>query len=211
VAGGIVATNRNSGIVRYCINSGAVSSTATNSTNTDVRAHSGGIVAFSMGNSSIIQCGNTGTVTADGRYFNSFAGGIVASAIQTTITDVYNRGMIRASINTTNYYNYAGGIAGILRTTSITNSFNTGTVYCKTNDAGRCGGIIGYAWDGGSLTNNYWLYQASGNASSGIGDKDGTYTNPTQYSTLSSFYILATTLGSAWKNQTNAPPIFTWE
>jgi hypothetical protein len=97
--GGIVGFNEPVDVgctIKYCINSGDVRGKGSSDEDTTV----GGIVGY--GNQvSVIECGNTGDIEADGRH----AGGIIGYAKGASITDSYNRGAVYA-------YREAGGILG---------------------------------------------------------------------------------------------------
>lgn len=129
-------------------------------------SYSGGIVGH-IYNTSITNCYNTGTVSSSSYESNSCSGGIVGSgwanwANNITITNCYNTGAVSSSSDdlspSTTYPTYSGGIAGTVLG-NITNCYNTGTISSMYLSGG---GIVGVKYEGGIVTNSYYLNTCGG-------------------------------------------------
>ncbi|MCD8017105.1 MAG: hypothetical protein LUE97_04785, partial [Oscillospiraceae bacterium] len=153
-----------------CLNSGAITATASSS-------YAGGIVGYTYPGSEsmeISDCGNEGTVTG-----NSYVGGIVAYAYRTTsgeliLDGLYNTGTVsgtsyvggivgRNRTSLSNVYNLGavsgtavstGGIAGnnYLKATVLSNAYNAGEVTYTSSDVTYTGGLLV-----GSVTSSSYL------------------------------------------------------
>ena len=101
----------------------------------------GGIVGKSINNSKVSKAYNTGNINAGlDSDNNSYIGGIIGYAIDSTISDSYNT----ATINSDG--KIVGGIVGeLIGKSKITNSYNTGDISSRKddNESGIVGGIIG--------------------------------------------------------------------
>ncbi len=100
----------------------------------------GGIVGGTDSRGSIINCYNTGKVTAKCSGLNAtvYAGGIAGTGSQ--ITGCYNTGNIDASAPFRDGISHAGGIIG---TGSAINCYNTGTIIASAGAKTYAGGIVG--------------------------------------------------------------------
>ena len=106
----------------------------------------GGIVGETRGTTTITNCYNSGTVTAD------YCGGIVGNANgTTTITNCYNTGGVTSSYN--QHCSCGGIVGGSYGSTIVTNCYNTGSVTASNNG----GGIVGHAYNisNTAITNCY--------------------------------------------------------
>ena len=121
----------------------------------DGRAFAGGITGCNDG--TIVNCYNTGKITATSKVSNANAGGI-AGKNEGTITNCYNTGEITATftVSSDNFYADSGGIAGYNVGGTVTDCYNTGEVSAgsKTLDA-NSGGIAGINWNEGTVSNCY--------------------------------------------------------
>ena len=142
--GGIVGST-SEGTITNCSNTGSIVGTGD---------YPGGIVGDNSGGT-ITNCSNTGSIGGTGDY----PGGIVGSTSDGTITNCYNIGSIGENGK------YPGGIAGSTRESTITNCYNAGNI-----SGSDPGGIIGYVFSGGEVTNCYYLY---GSAASDVGYGEG--------------------------------------
>ena len=98
-----------------------------------------------------------GTSTSDDN--NAYAGGIVGSAYNSTITNCYNTGNVTATATSTysSSYAYAGGIVGYTSGSTINDCYNTGSVTATASSSSSyadvyAGGIVGYVHNGSTTT-----------------------------------------------------------
>ena len=106
----------------------------------------GGIVGFLSNGGKIINCYNTGTVTASLSVTDTveYAGGIVGYLNGGTVTDCYNTGTV--TITSSGAASYAGGIVGQGHNMTVTRCYNTGTVTITSSGAASyAGGIFGHS------------------------------------------------------------------
>ncbi|MBQ8831797.1 MAG: DUF4465 domain-containing protein [Oscillospiraceae bacterium] len=191
-----------------------------------------GIVAYSTGDSEIINCSNSGDLTG-----YNYVGGIIAYGGEgntgVTITGcvntgdivgdsgyvagiaVYNQSTISCCYNTgdiTTAGNYAGGIVANANAITVTNCFNTGIITCGAKNYGA---IVGsYANATGVSTNNYYL---EGTCSAGIGavkNEETQITTAVSSETMASEQFVATMntgLDTAAFKEGNGHPVLTWQ
>ena len=120
-------------------------------------AYAGGIVAYiphGTDSIEIINCYNTGPVSATVSSSNAYAGGIAGCDNGTnSIINCYNSGPVSATSAGNN--SLAGGIAGCIYEGRIVNCYNTGSVSAATSSTADAyaGGIVGY--DLAMITNCY--------------------------------------------------------
>ena len=100
-----------------------------------------------------------GTSTSDDN--NAYAGGIVGSAYNSTITNCYNTGNVTATATSTysSSYAYAGGIVGYTSGSTINDCYNTGSVTATASSSSSyadvyAGGVVGYTYNS-TITNCY--------------------------------------------------------
>ena len=206
--GGIVGIG--SATIKYSYNSGSING----------QACVGGIVGYNFGN--ISNSFNTGTILATGKN----VGGIVGSN-NAIINNTYNTGKIEAqnisynvggiagvncsgstvenSYNTANVSGgyYVGGVVGQNYASNIINSYNTGNV-SGSNSIGEIGGVVGFNWECGSVSQTYNLGSVTGSSSvGGILGKNGDtwvcngYTNNSPGDLSNSYYNTTTFSGPA--------------
>ncbi len=140
-------------------------------TNSFILGHQlGGVVGGignSVGNVTITNCYNAGSVIGS----SSYTGGIIGSASSNaTIINCYNTGIISGS-------SYVGGVVGSGGSnTTIKNCYNTGAV---TGSGSYVGGVVGRDYAGAAITNCYNTGAISGSSSVGgvVGTAFGTMTN----------------------------------
>lgn len=138
--GGIAGLNAKN--ISGCINEGNISG----------KQYTGGITGggqLSIANMSIVNCANTGNVSATGTY----TGGIIGYANMKTLTEIkccYNSGEISGT-------SYVGGIVGsAARKTEITDCYNAGAV--SGTSTTYTAGIAGYMTLAGSSVTNCYNY-----------------------------------------------------
>lgn len=148
-AGGVVGV-ANSTVFNNCTNSNIVTSSSC----------LGGIVGQISGNSSLLNCHNTGAVSFSGSCY--YSGGIVGFISGVSlVTNCYNTGSISSSNPSSSPY--SGGIVGrVGNSTSITNCYNTGNISsCFSGYTGsssyssNSGGIAGQTGSSTTITNCY--------------------------------------------------------
>ena len=162
-AGGVVAINGNKGIVDSCLNSGNIEvfyhdvggiaaqnyGTISNSTNTgSVTAKecgAGGVAGYTYSGSFILNCINTGAITAE-----AHVGGIAGGVYSAVVSNCSNYGFTKSN-------SFVGGISGLVTGGIINNNFNSGVVRGTSN----VGCIVGKN-NGGTLTNNHYDKQMCG-------------------------------------------------
>jgi len=131
----------NSGAIRSCYNTSAVSSSTSSASPST--SYFGGIVGSNDGGV-IAECYNTGNISASSPSA-SCASGIAGYSRNGTITDCYNTGEV--SVSSSNSDSLAGGIIGSNTNSTIINCHNIGNV-SATVSAGSftpyAGGIVGY-------------------------------------------------------------------
>ena len=147
--GGVVGDNN--GTVTNCYNTGSVTG----------KDYVGGVVGYSLLDSTFTNCYNTGSVTG-----KDYVGGVVGCS-DSTFTNCYNTGIVNGNDNVggvvgynaddggtvTNCYNtgsitgkeYVGGVVGDAYKTDVTNCYNTGSITGKED----VGGVVG---DGSNST-----------------------------------------------------------
>ena len=136
--------------------------------NTPSQNATGGIIAHSMGVTTISGCNNYGTISrtgtaaqcgfGDGQNNGTYLGGILGVAYMSgggaTITDCENYGVVDITVGCFKNRPEIGGICGRLYSGSITGCKNLGTVSLKTTATGHAdaetsvGGIVGTLTDG---------------------------------------------------------------
>ena len=147
--GGVVGDNN--GTVTNCYNTGSVTG----------KDYVGGVVGYSLLDSTFTNCYNTGSVTG-----KDYVGGVVGCS-DSTFTNCYNTGIVNGNDNVggvvgynaddggtvTNCYNtgsitgkeHVGGVVGDAYKTDVTNCYNTGSITGKED----VGGVVG---DGSNST-----------------------------------------------------------
>ena len=147
--GGVVGDNN--GTVTNCYNTGSVTG----------KDYVGGVVGYSLLDSTFTNCYNTGSVTG-----KDYVGGVVGCS-DSTFTNCYNTGIVNGNDNVggvvgynaadggtvTNCYNTGsvtgnnevGGVVGDAYKTDVTNCYNTGSITGKED----VGGVVG---DGSNST-----------------------------------------------------------
>jgi len=105
--------------------------------------NAGGIVGEAE-NSSIINCYNSGSISATG-FGVTYVGGIAGYATDCIFTDCYNTGKISANANNGEFFSVSGGIVGLLDGGRLTNCYNTGDVFVISNRtvSAQAGGVAG--------------------------------------------------------------------
>lgn len=164
--GGVIGNNN--GTVITCSNTG----------NVNGNNYVGGISGQNM--NIISSCINIGTVNGD----KQITGGIVGSNyINGSVTNCFNSGPVQG--------NGGGGIVGYnyYRQSVIQNCSNSGTV---TGSSSEVGGIGGYCYPTGEITNCGWL---SGTTSVGVGSGN-TGTNIVQFSSAQRASVVTTVIPS---------------
>lgn len=124
----------------------------------DGRAFAGGITGCNDG--TIVNCYNTGKITATSKVSNANAGGITGKN-EGTITNCYNTGEITATftVSSDGFYADSGGIAGYNVGGTIVNCYNTGNVSANATNTSEgskvcSAGITGYNMEG-TISNCY--------------------------------------------------------
>jgi len=115
-------------------------------------AYVGGIIGYSS-SSSVINCYNTGTVTASSTSSSAYAGGIIGYSSSSSVINCYNTGAVTSSA-------HAGGIIGYsLSSSPVINCYNTGSVSASSSLNAYAGGIVGNSsspvincYNGGSVS-----------------------------------------------------------
>lgn len=140
LAGGITAFAMDS-VLRDAVNVAAVTCTGQK----DADATAGGITAQLYNGSAAVNCYNTGSVTADGSPWYSYAGGIAgwSGAGFYSSNKIYNCTNTGAVSGTASSSARAGGLVGELNKTELYSSVNTGTVSAGGFAAG---GVAGYKY-----------------------------------------------------------------
>ena len=132
---------------------GKITTTSTNSGNTDRGV--GGIVALlsSAGVAEISNCTNEGTITATCRQVAGIVGfARGTSAIRHTISNCVNNANIMSTSNGNDTANEGvSGIVAVSFYTNITNCENNGVITAKTS--AQVGGVVGKCCDGSSVKN----------------------------------------------------------
>lgn len=147
--GGIAGTS--GGSVASCCNSGDI-----NAGNVDSPCYvliTGGLVGYLTDNGSILDCHNTGGITAASSQIANI-GGLAGYLYNSSVINSYNTG----DINTTDItIAYVGGLAGCLyNNSSVTNCYNAGNIKTDTSSSVYIGGLTGYIDDtNGSAANCY--------------------------------------------------------
>lgn len=151
------------GRISGCTNSGTLSGNYSDSNG----KYLGGICGYTSNNNytrTIEDCSNSGSIRQDynmAQYFS--VGGICGNAQFATITRCSNSGeIVQYSPSTGSPSRYAGGICGYFYYGTITDCYNTGTVKSNDKDQNNMGGICGYMWGTGSITNSYNVGTVSG-------------------------------------------------
>jgi len=108
----------------------------------------------------IINCYNTGNVSAFARHGSSYSAGICGFASFTNISNCYNTGSVYASAHNNMASSgapFAGGICGQIQDSSlISNCFNIGDIWgAVANSTVRVGGICGQVQGASSISNCY--------------------------------------------------------
>lgn len=153
-------------------------------------SYAGGI-AGGVEDTSVTNCYNTGTVSANGEY--STVGGVVGdlSFTNSKAENCYNTGAVSA-LGSTSYvggvvgysyrdaviqdcYNtgtvsgnyYIGGVAGFLNESEVENCYNAGAVHAIGHSM-NLGGVAGYVWYNSSVANSYNTGTVSGTGNGGV-------------------------------------------
>jgi len=171
-AGGLVGLN--SGTLTSCYATGAVTVTATATSEYDASA--GGLVGRNSG--TLTSCYATGavTATATGGYRPPLAGGLVGGN-SGTLTSCYATGTVTATTTGSFGNAYAGGLVGDNDGT-LTSCYATGAVSAgSTYDDAYAGGLVG--WNYGTLTSCYATGMVAGDYVTGglVGWNYGTLTS----------------------------------
>lgn len=117
-------------------------SDSTIATGGDYQNCGGAFVGLIKGNTTLINCHTTASVTVSGGAIGGLVGGASSSATSIVLTLDRCSNAATVSGNATTNQNGVGGLVGILSNGAvITNSCNTGTVTNK--DAGAVGGLVG--------------------------------------------------------------------
>jgi len=191
--GGI--TGYNTGTITKCYNTGEVTST-TSTTWTNIDINVGGIAGHNASSGTITNSYNTGAITGttSPSKNTAYVGGITGRN-SGTITNCYDTGTIIDPF--TPYITYLGGIAGY-NTGTLTNCYNTGELKSTSS---YVKGIVGRNVSG-TLTNCYYLTGTTADS------------NATE-KTSDELKVLAPTLGTDWKTDTNninnGYPILSWQ
>ena len=140
LAGGITGFAMDS-VLRDAVNVAAVTCTGQK----DADATAGGITAQLYNGSAAVNCYNTGSVTADGSPWYSYAGGIAgwSGAGFYSSNKIYNCTNTGAVSGTASSSARAGGLVGELNKTELYSSVNTGAVSAGGFAAG---GVAGYKY-----------------------------------------------------------------
>ena len=141
LAGGITGFAMDS-VLRDAVNVAAVTCTGQK----DADATAGGITAQLYNGSAAVNCYNTGSVTADGSPWYSYAGGIAgwSGAGFYSSNKIYNCTNSGAVSGTASSSARAGGLVGELNKTELYSSVNTGGVSAVPSSA--LGGVAGYKY-----------------------------------------------------------------
>jgi hypothetical protein len=152
-SGGLVALNRNSGVIERC------------SSTVDVNGDwSGGLVATNAGLLGLSFA--TGSVRAAG----PVAGGLAGVSNSGQINDSYATGAVK-DVNRSDSTG-VGGLASTLQATAVTRSYSTGVVQ---GEAGvHLGGFVGISSDDVTIADSYWDVTTSGtDQGTGAGNVQG--------------------------------------
>ena len=147
---------------------------------TKTKTYAGAIAGFADSKTEISNSFNTGNVTVSS-LFDSYAGGLVGYAIESSIQNCYNTGNISAKT--------AGGIAGTMAyfTSNISNSTNSGNVKAEK----YAGGITAF-FSSGDIYNCNNTGDIDGNEiSAGIASQisSATITSSQNYGVISSYFL----------------------
>ncbi|MGD9639100.1 MAG: GLUG motif-containing protein [Alphaproteobacteria bacterium] len=107
--------------------------------------YAGGLVGkISNSPSSISGSYATGSITCSGFY----DGGLAGMAYNTTITNSYATGNVRAD-------DFLGGLVGEISGTTISGSYAEGSITCSGSGEDKAGGLVGKIYNGASITNSF--------------------------------------------------------
>jgi len=208
--GGLVGINQ--GIVKESYNTGNIN--ASDQANSDI----GGLTGYTyLGK--ITTSYNLGSITSHNETGTSWIGGITGELGGSILEDVYNRGNITLTNNSTEYISVAAGLVGGVFTvenananpTKIQRGYATGTISGPSNSF--IGGILGKNYISDSIVSNTHYLKTS-NILSGVNRNQNnvsTNTGTNAYTAISNMYSLANTLGNQWKNITNQLPRLKWQ
>ncbi len=112
-------------------------------------------------------CGINNVMLINNTYSNRIRmGGLISVANSSTVSNCYATNVNIQTINGS-YYEGVGGLIGASETKStIKNCYTTGKIEI---DGSTVGGLIGYIYDNGEISNSYSYVNISGNISSSIG------------------------------------------
>jgi len=167
IIGGITAYAKENSTIINCHSRSTILVDYTSSIYYGVTFAAGGIAGMAT-SSSITNCSNTGTITANSDLCISldvYIGGIVGKVSDTAISNCCNTGDVSASTILDNSSSsqcsaYAGGISGFGSNVTISNCYNSGristrnTSYNKISYKSGVGGIIGSTYNATNTASN---------------------------------------------------------